>query len=398
MMTDLERPRLTINPFDRTENFIQINGQSLANWLVILTSPSTILRELARWVYNLDLYKITLEGIQRDGLYKTFIDGKFVRHATLREMAEALLSNCERLLRFVVSWAKKAGKGGLITMLILGALALFLLMLKRRSYKKYDPNSYTDPRHRPILAGEVDPEDQEKFHEMTEDLAHERQKLFQVHMGLCKECKLHVQHCVCPTGPAVSMRTNFAHQREKISEMAHNANKVANRYQEPWQFDVGERFVMKLESARFLNVLKFFSVECFVNWHVKHAMTVHDTRPLTEKHISMGNNRYYIITQKDLRFVVSLGPYEYVLKLPRKMLKMVNVPARDLVVNEDHFRLQRRGVLTDTVNKNLEGLLETMLSVPVCDPTFMDLGANPLRDARLVVAAFANEKVVKTVF
>jgi len=369
------------------------NGHWAAFLLRFWQDPTQITHHIAEWGYRIKsttLPEFRAE-IQQKGLYKAIAD-RIDRIPTYREIMWNIVTFVQTLFRTVVEGGKTVGRRGLITLLLFLAVTAVLRSLKRRTYKKYDPNAYSDPRHRPALVGEPNPDDQDRVHEMAQDIAFERTKLFQVHQGVCAKCELHIQRCACPTGPATSMMTNFANQRSKVSSMAHAANKIVNRYQEPWQFNVGDEFVITVCNNVVSRVLDIFSIETAVNWKVIHALQVHDTRPRTEKHIQMGSNRYYVLRQGRLRIVLSVLGWEFVCNLPRKALSIFNVPARDLVINEDHFRLQRRGVVTNEVEKNLPGLLETMLSVPICDPTFLDLGANPLRDAQLIVSAFANEK------
>lgn len=363
-------------------------------------NPASIATNIAQWGYQVHMmpFKQFIKSIKENGI-KSTLEQIISRMPTYREV---LINTYVFIKNILVStWmrAKTTGKAGFITLALFLVVSSILSSLKRRSYKKYDPNSYSDPRHRPAIVGEVDPRDQEKYHEMQQDLAHERRKLFRVHEGVCGECKLFIQRCTCPTGPATSMMTNFSHQRSKVQDMVHEANKIAQRNVEPWQFEAGrDEFVIEVRNSYLTRFLNSLSAGVYVNWKVHHAILVHDTRPRTEKHIEMGSNRFYIIRQNDLRIVLPLVFREFKLTLPRTCLEFFGIPSRDLVVNEDHMRLQRRGAVTNEVEANLPALLETMLSVPICDPTFLDLGANPLRDAVVVVSAFSKGRVLTQAF
>ncbi len=373
-----------------------INGHSVATIISYWLNPLRIFDELARWSCSFDLSNPPTSLTE---LYSWL---KFSRAPTIREALEAAICHVANLCRSsanvafaVVRFIKTFGKKSAVAALFFLGVALLSFLANARSYKVFDPTPPPDPRHRtqhaanPTAASQV----QEVYDIDNSIFDLDAEAFSPIILSTCKDCGNVLEQCLCagytPAMKEASYRRNLLIQRMKL---ANKRRKILQNQPNPQQCNVGDVFHMTLDSSVVTSVLSFFSVKVQTDWTVSSAFCVGDTRPLTEQHIDPGNCRYYVVSSSDISFAhARFGRF---FTIPRSWLSVFGLPSRDLVVNEDHFRLQRKGVLSAEFNKSLKMHLETMLSVPICDPAFKRHGCNPLRDAFLVVRATFDEHII----
>ena len=131
-----------------------------------------------------------------------------------------------------------------------------------------------------------------------------------------------------------------------------------------------------------------------VKWEVCDSVVVDDTRPESEKHIGVGNTKFYILRQ-DL-FIKF--PFKKKIRLNPSLLRFLSLPSRDLIVSEDLIRNQRRSSLDDSFDDSLKGLCENTLSIPLNDPLFLLNNCSPIRDSFLLASSVHHQCVVKQSF
>lgn len=372
-----------------------INGYSIRNLLGYWLNPLRLMDELARWSVSFDLKNPPKSW----AAFKAWFH--FKRTPTLREVLESFTSVvvalCKHSVHYtllLVKFLKSLSKTALATGVVLLGLMAIMKSLQNSVYKVFDPTIWTN-RHRPGGPGALaPPEHAAEVHEIEQQMQNSRREAALPYaLACCKGCHNVLEQCICK-GYLPAMREQ-AHAREKQLEYFKNENKrrnLINSYRAPGQFAVGDSVVMRIDTGLLTRILRLFSINAVTTWRVSHVFDVADTRPLTEQHITVGNVRYYIIESSDVSICHSgLGT---LVSIPRDWLSIFSLPARDLIVNEDHFRLQRRGLLLGDFEKTLKMNLETMLSVPICDPAIKKHGCNPLRDGYLAVRAFADEHVI----
>lgn len=154
---------------------------------------------------------------------------------------------------------------------------------------------------------------------------------------------------------------------------------------------LGDIYEVEVACSWFSRFINYFGARILVDWKVDHTFLVADTRPLIEKHITLGNTRYYVLRQKNLRIEFLTTGRKMTIIFLKKWLSTFGLPARDLVLNEDHFRTARSGSVLGNFSKSLKGRLESTLSVPIKDPQFTHLGCSAVRDGLFVVQTFLAE-------
>lgn len=382
----------------------RLEGNTFLQWYRRVTDPTILLRELSRWFVDIDIKELMSGNLK--GAFK--ID----RYPTIRESIHYILSLFLKKLSPVFSalsflWKNKM-KILLFSLWVL-IIRLLILIATGRPYRKALPN--IDPAHRPPAIGNLvalqggagqpaqllqayPPQNQEEARKVLFDRENLLDRMAGAPQEECSVCKCRLVNCQCqPQGER--MQVIISKYAGQVIEKNRRLNQllVDDRLQ---QFQLGQIFDMKIDTNLLAKMSEFCGLQPYVLWKMEDSFDVNDTRSTTEKHIQIGNTRFWIIRQKKIRIVVQIFGTGRIFILPKWCFWLFQMPNRDLVIAEDFFRLNRRSSIDaiDKFSASLRGQLDTMLSVPINDPSFVHLGAHPLRDGYFVVRAFLERKVL----
>lgn len=207
----------------------------------------------------------------------------------------------------------------------------------------------------------------------------------------CKKCHNTLKTCICKgvvnKGRAEAV-ANIVARKQLALKVAKKKEQFAVLDQIS-PLEIGDYYEVVVNTSAFtrmINSLTPFKVT--VMWTVLQDYVVSDSRPMAERHITLGNTRYLILRQVSVQITYRslFGKHSVRVggKCPGKVLSMLGLPPRDLVISEEHARIVRHGSVLGKYPESLKGRLETNLSVPLNDPYFKALQAHPLRDALFV--------------
>lgn len=393
---------------------LTVSGRGISSWIRLLNDPSRSFYELSRWAVNFDITKIIT--ILRNPRRFREIVGAFSleRYPTMREKMSFIINSIfefmkplQSMVRFLLNflWANKN------RIILIGLVLLFVRMLIHFSnvkpYRRANVN--LDPNHRPppppvVVPGMPNPvpvadlraypiHNQEEAAKLLKERKLIGAEFPHVNSLKCPTCRMRLINCPCLPLPGEPILVEGAALLARVLRINQTLEILRD---EPKlnQFRVGETFTFDIYSNSISRWMWYFGINVQVDWKMKDQFNALDTRSTSEKHILPGNSMYWVIRQKNLLMEVKMVGYKLTVRLPSSALSFFGIPGRDLVVNEDHFRLNRRSSISDDTafSTSLRGQMDTMLAVPINDPTFVDLEAHPLRDGYFVVRSFLDRK------
>ena len=293
-----------------------------------------------------------------------------------------------------------------ITVFIFTTVILLLLrFLNSEPYKTLVDPPNMAPEHRPTIRPLVptvyfpggalspdplyyEPSVREEAMELLDEIDETSLSYANIAFKICKECKCIYARCSCPGN---QFRAQEVDDRRNHLMKIYRYEKKLTTLSKPRPhraFAVGDLVTLVAESNAFSAKFSEWNCPFRVTYRIARGLTVADTRVSTETHIRVGNCRFWVVRLH----AVTLGPYSHQFNVPLSWYPLLSLPNRDLVVSEDLLRATRRGSLTDKYDKAVSGLLENILSVPLNDPAFVELGANPVKDTYFMNRALADMK------
>lgn len=366
---------IRINPFNFHGDLLTVNGRGILSLLRAILNPWTLINELERWHVVFD--------------YKALVQKKWskifswIRDPTIREkleyFIEAILCIAKRMLSTFPKLARIA--------LIIGvpvAITLFLTwILSTSDYARF--------------TGPLGPQTQPKRAEEELELKYKGKELkleaeaIRKDLVPCPKCRNTLKTCICKgivNKGRAEMVSNIVARRKLALKVAKKKEEfLVNDLISP--LEVGDYFEVKINTNLLCRLLhKTTPIKVTVLWTVLQDYVIQDTRPMAEKHITLGNARYLILRQVSvqIKYKTFFKNFKYQVggKNPGGVLALLGLPPRDLIISEEHARLIRHGSVLGKYPESLKGRLETNLSVPLNDPYFKALEAHPLRDALFI--------------
>lgn len=270
---------------------------------------------------------------------------------------------------------------------------ILIAIKKARKYRNHDPNDPVELTHRPNrqyppprmivpMTPGVTPfpanhlsypaENQESAKENLDNLNRLRDGLGLVGFEACPQHHTTYASCGCRL-------IDNARQTKMLGlyEIERSLQELTSPSPCP-AFTIGDSFKLSIRHGAIYTLAEYFGCEMDLRMRVVDCFRVGDTRPHNERHVQLSNSTYYVIRVERLT-VRSPGLFKK--QLPDACRHSFGIPQRDLFVSEELIRHTRRGQLTGEFEKSLASYLENSLSVPINDPIFLRMRANPIKDS-----------------
>lgn len=207
----------------------------------------------------------------------------------------------------------------------------------------------------------------------------------------CSVCGYVHADCTCPAGPLASSRRDANMNINRLLVVTRRLSRLLVE-DEDRQFFTGESFVFPLEHGIEAKLRKyFFGRYPSIVLTVRGSFRTNDNRPTSERHISVGNTRYWVFSVSATQAIDTLF-YTGVVRILPEVFPNFDLPCRDIVVSEDHTRVLRRGSLSEEFTKNVRSHLECSLSTPIADNHVLH-HCNTLKDASFLLRTFQSRSV-----
>lgn len=372
---------------------VTINGYSIGRYFRMLTDFNFLFDELSRWRIGFSIKALW------NGDWKNAVE--YGRIPTFREYCQHFadkLMACARSAPGYLFWLLKNIKIALMVLipLLFVCYVLFITQLFTRNirYKNFDTTAPIHVANRPDAVRAQVPPQQARYdidaypaknrktaERLIENVIEIDDKLIDPNSIPCL-CKMPITQCTCqaPGAYAPMAMSTLRNNRRKLERQL---DQLMADLEIP-AFAIGDRMRHYVCPNMFYTLLALLGVDAKVTWRVCDVFETGDTRASHEQHISLSNTRFYVIRQTDLRLRIRLLRKVWKHQLDTRRLAWFMVPARDLVVSEDHIRATRRGRLEDDGDKTLRAILQTSMATPINHPHIVANKIDPLRDAYLV--------------
>jgi hypothetical protein len=194
----------------------------------------------------------------------------------------------------------------------------------------------------------------------------------------CKGCKRTAAACNCGEGQSMVTELTRKHMIE-LNNIDFELYRLYSKTLRPDAILPGVNYTFPLKAFPLIEITYTMTKRLFVEDH----------RPTVEKHIQVGNCKFYImqLTKVELNL-----PF-FKRDLPIRILdRVTDIPQRDLVVSEDHICSLRRGTFKE-FDKAAKGVLESSLSIPISDPSFLAHQCDPIKDGYFFLRCLKNQEV-----